>query len=51
MKARMAEMQVGEENESGREVGRLRAELEGEEVERVVEVLCGEGGLVPVGRG
>ena len=50
MKARLREKYVGEENASGREVRRLKGQFEAEEVEGVVEALCGVGGLVPVGK-
>ena len=50
MKARLREKEVGEENESGRELKRIRSQLEAEDVETVVEALCGPGGLVPVAR-
>ena len=50
MKARVKEKEVGEENASGRELRKLKAEFEGEDVENVVEARCDQGGLVPIGR-
>ncbi|KAK4685678.1 ribosomal biogenesis protein LAS1, partial [Tremellales sp. Uapishka_1] len=50
IKVRLREKEVGEENPNGRELKRVRRELEQSEVEDVVEALCGVGGLVPVAR-
>jgi ribosomal biogenesis protein LAS1 len=50
MKARVREREVGEETESAREKRGIMRELEGEEEGEVLEALCGQEGLVPVGR-
>jgi ribosomal biogenesis protein LAS1 len=50
MKVRMREKDVGEENDTGREVRRLKSDLEGKDGQEVVEALCKVGGLVPVAR-
>lgn len=50
MKTRVRDREVGEETPAAREIRRLRKELEGEEAGEIAEALCGQEGLVPVGR-
>ena len=50
MKLRTGQKIVGEENDSGKEVRRIKRDLEMIEVEDLVVVLCGTQGLVPVAR-
>ena len=50
MKSRLREREVGEENDSGREIRRLKKEIFEEGVEEVIVVLLGEGGLVPIAK-
>ena len=47
MKLRLRERNVGEENTSGREVIRIKKDLESLEDEDVAEALISDGGLVP----
>ena len=50
MKLRTGQKIVGEENDSGKEVRRIKRDLEMVEVDDLVVVLCGTQGLVPVAR-
>ena len=50
MKARVRNKVVGDENLNGRELRGLKTEFEAEELENIVDALCGVGGLVPVAR-
>jgi hypothetical protein len=50
MKTRVRDREVGEETPAAREIRRLKKELEGEETGEIAEALCGQEGLVPVGR-
>ena len=50
MKERVKGKVVGEENETGRELRKIRKELELLDPEDIAAVLCAPGGLVPVAR-
>lgn len=50
MKARVKGREVGEENESGRQLRRLRKELDSFDSEVLSYALCGSDGLVPTAR-
>lgn len=50
MKLRTGQKIVGEENDSGKELRRVRRDLETVDPEDLVAVLCGTQGLVPVAR-
>lgn len=50
MKVRMRERLVLEEDDLGRELKAVKREILNEDLEDVVQVLCGVGGLVPVSK-
>jgi hypothetical protein len=50
MKLRTSQKIVGEENDSGRELRRIKRDLEMIDPEDLVVVLCGTQGLVPLAR-
>lgn len=50
VKYRLREKEVREEDESGREVRKVKKELESEEGDAIVDTLCQVGSLVPLAR-
>ena len=50
MKLRTSQKIVGEENDSGKELRRIKRDLEMVDPEDLVGVLCGTQGLVPLAR-
>lgn len=50
MKDRLRDREVAEDTDRAKELRRIKRQLEAEEVEDVVEALCGSEGMIPLAR-